>query len=48
LVARLEGELLYRALARRAVSLELDGEPVKRVNNALSSFSSLPVRVRPR
>ncbi|MEY4761881.1 MAG: hypothetical protein RLZZ200_1737 [Pseudomonadota bacterium] len=45
MIARLEAELLLKALARRAVRIDLDGEPVKCVNNALTSYSSLPLRV---
>lgn len=45
MIARLEAELLLKALAKRVSNIELDGEPVKRVNNALTSYASLPVRV---
>jgi cytochrome P450 len=45
MIARLEAELLLKALARRAARIEPDGVPVKRVNNALTSYASLPLRV---
>jgi 4-methoxybenzoate monooxygenase (O-demethylating) len=41
--ARLEGEVLLQALARRVRSLEPAGEPVRRLNNTLSGFASLPL-----
>jgi 4-methoxybenzoate monooxygenase (O-demethylating) len=45
-IARMEGELLLTELARRAVSLELNGPPVRRFNNAVRGFASLPLEVR--
>jgi cytochrome P450 len=41
--ARLEGEVLLQALARRAGSLAPAGEPRRRLNNTLSGFASLPL-----
>lgn len=46
-IARLEGEALVSALARKAKSLELAGPPVRQYNNVLRAFASLPVRVTP-
>jgi 4-methoxybenzoate monooxygenase (O-demethylating) len=46
MMARLEAELLFMAFARRVASFELAGEPVRRPNNTLRGFASLPVRVR--
>src|SRR5215831_7698502 len=46
-LARLEGEVLLRALARQVEALELAGEPHRRLNNTLSGFASLPVSLRP-
>ncbi|WP_433291599.1 cytochrome P450 [Pseudonocardia sp. CA-142604] len=45
LVARLEAELVLGALTRRAACLELDGEPVPKLNNMLRGWASIPVRV---
>lgn len=44
-VARLEAELLLKALAKRVARLELDGAPVVRTNNALRSWAKLPLRL---
>lgn len=45
--ARLEGEVLLRALARQVGSLEPAGQPVRRLNNTLSGFAALPLTLRP-
>src|SRR6516164_272699 len=45
-VARLETEAILTALASRAVSLELSGEPKRRLNNTLRGFDVLPLRVK--
>jgi hypothetical protein len=45
LLARLEGEVVLQALARRVLKLELAGEPVRRFNNTLRGLKHLPVRV---
>jgi cytochrome P450 len=44
-VARLEGELVLAALARRVQRIELAGTPQRRLNNTLRACSSLPVRL---
>jgi 4-methoxybenzoate monooxygenase (O-demethylating) len=41
--ARLEGEVLLQALARRVESLAPAGVPRRRLNNTLSGFASLPL-----
>jgi len=46
-VARLEGEVILAALARRVKRIELTGEPVRRLNNTLRAFASLPMRLVP-
>jgi cytochrome P450 len=46
-VARLEGEVVLNALARRVKRIELTGEPVRRLNNTLRAFGSLPLRLVP-
>jgi cytochrome P450 len=45
-VARLEGEIVLTALARRVDSIELAGEPRLLLNNTLRGWASLPVTVR--
>ena len=47
MIARLEAEVLFSAFARRVARFELAGEPVRRRNNTLRSFASLPVRAVP-
>jgi cytochrome P450 len=47
-VARLEGELVLTALAKRAETIDIVGEPKRRYNNTLRGLSSLPVEVRPK
>ena len=44
-MARLEGEVLLEALAREVGRLEPAGEPRRRLNNTLSGFASLPLRL---
>lgn len=46
-VARLEGELILTALAKRVRRIELAGEPVRRLNNTLRAIASLPLRITP-
>jgi 4-methoxybenzoate monooxygenase (O-demethylating) len=46
-VARLETEAILTALASRAASFELTGEPEWRLNNTLRGFDTLPLRVVP-
>jgi len=45
-LARLEGELVLSALARKVASIEICGEPRRRYNNTLRGMASLPVRIR--
>ncbi|MFJ2561928.1 MULTISPECIES: cytochrome P450 [unclassified Streptomyces] len=47
-IARLEIELVLKALAARVDTIELTGEPVPLTHNVLRGFASLPVRVTPR
>jgi 4-methoxybenzoate monooxygenase (O-demethylating) len=44
MVARLEGEAVLKALARRAATLEMAGETTRRLNNNLRSLATLPLR----
>jgi cytochrome P450 len=46
MIARLELEMVLRALATRVTSIELDGEPRRMPHNTLRGFEFLPVRVR--
>jgi len=46
-VARLETEAILTALTRRVASLELTAEPMRRLNNTLRGFDTLPLRVIP-
>ncbi len=43
-VARLEGEVILSAIARRVKRIELDGPPVRRLNNTLRALGSMPLR----
>jgi hypothetical protein len=45
MVARLEGEIVLGALARRVERLELTGKPLRRMNNTLRGLASLPLQV---
>ena len=45
-LARLEGELVLDALARKVTSIEISGAPVRRYNNTLRGLASLPVTIR--
>lgn len=44
-LARLEAHALLSALAHRVKRITLDGEPVRRLNNVVRGFASLPVHV---
>jgi cytochrome P450 len=46
-LARLEGEAVLSALLERVERFELSGPPVRRLNNLIRSFDSLPVTVHP-
>jgi hypothetical protein len=43
MLSKLEGEILFAALARRVRSIRIAGEPVHRLNNTLRGFESLPL-----
>jgi 4-methoxybenzoate monooxygenase (O-demethylating) len=47
MIARMEGESILSAVARRISRIELAGQPQHRLNNTLRSLSSLPVRLSP-
>lgn len=44
-IARMEGEIILKALAERCERLELAGTPVRRLNNTLRGLERLPLRV---
>lgn len=46
-VARLETEMVLKALAVRVRTVELAGEPKARLNNTLKGWASIPLRVTP-
>jgi len=48
LLARLEGECVLTALARKARSIEITGPTLRRYNNTLRALASLPVTMRPK
>ncbi|KUN88182.1 monooxygenase [Streptomyces griseoruber] len=45
-LARLEAQAVLGALVRRVSSIELAGEPVRKLNNVIRGIASLPVTVR--
>jgi cytochrome P450 len=47
-LARLEAEVVLRALLERTASIEQAGEVVRMPSHVLRSVTSLPVRVAPR
>lgn len=47
LLARLEGEVLLAAMARKVASLEISGPVKRRYNNTLRGLASLPLTIRP-
>ncbi len=44
-MARLEGEVFFRALARKVQTIELTGSPQLRLNPGLRGLASLPLRI---
>jgi cytochrome P450 len=47
LVARLEGEVLLAALARKVATIEITGPVKRRYNNTLRGLDRLPVTIKP-
>jgi 4-methoxybenzoate monooxygenase (O-demethylating) len=45
MIARLEGEVVLRALAERVGAIELDGPPRRQLNNTLRGLDALPLKV---
>jgi hypothetical protein len=46
-LARLEGECVLTALARRVARIDITAEPARRMNNTLRALAALPVRLVP-
>jgi cytochrome P450 len=47
MMARLEGDILLSALARKMASIKLEGEPVLHFNNTVRGYDSMPVSATP-
>jgi hypothetical protein len=47
LIAKMEGELVLAALARRVKSIALAAEPRRHYNNTIRGWAELPVTVVP-
>ena len=47
LLARMEGEVMLAALARKVKSIEITDEPQRAFNNTLRGLETLPVEIRP-
>ncbi len=45
MIARLEGEIVLTALARRVKQFRLEGEPVIHYNNSVRGYTSMPISV---
>jgi cytochrome P450 len=45
LVARLEGEVMMSAIARKVASIEITGPVKRRYNNTLRGLDSLPITI---
>lgn len=45
MIARLEGEVVLTALARRVKSFHLEGKPVMHYNNSVRGYKSMPVSI---
>jgi cytochrome P450 len=45
MIARLEGEIVLTALARRIKQFNLEGKPVIHYNNSVRGYTSMPVSV---
>jgi cytochrome P450 len=47
MLARLEGEVVLAALARKVARIEIVAEPQRRYNNTLRGLAKLPIRLQP-
>jgi cytochrome P450 len=44
-VARVEGEIMLAALAKRVERIEISGKPERKANNTLLAWNSIPVTI---
>ena len=47
LLARVEGEVMLAAIARKVASIEITGPVKRRYNNTLRGLESLPIKISP-
>ncbi len=47
MLARLEAEMIFAALAKRVARIDIAGEPRRRLSNTLRQFGSLPIELIP-
>jgi len=47
MMARLEGDVLLNALAKRMARIEITGTPIQHYNNTVRGYASIPVKVTP-
>ena len=47
MLARLESEMMLAALLPRVARIEIVGEPMRKLNNNLRQFASLPIELTP-
>ena len=47
LLARVEGEVMLAAIARKVASIEITGPVKRRYNNTLRGLESLPITISP-
>ncbi|MBL4827127.1 MAG: cytochrome P450 [Spongiibacteraceae bacterium] len=47
MIARLEAEAVLSALLSKVTLIELNGEPIRQLNNTLRGLSSLPIKLHP-
>jgi cytochrome P450 len=45
MLAKLEGEILFKALAKRIARFELTGEPTVKLNNTIHGYERIPLRL---
>jgi cytochrome P450 len=45
MIARLEGEIVIAALARKVKTIQLNGRPVIHYNNSVRGYDSMPMHL---